>query len=121
MCDRVAFDGQKYTVAEIIQEIYRCGWEIWLHPSCMKLPLIVQDGAMLNPSKGMRLDEDTAFQYVVQIALAVEKVGGVLTLLWHPNWIIQPDWWNLYLRTLKYLQEKNAWFGSVKEIGECWE
>ena len=204
MCDRVAFDGQKCTVAETIQEIDRRGWEIGLHPSwysfddtnelkrqkealekafgheivsirqhylhydiritprvhaeagfrydstlgfndnvgfrfgtcypwhlydlmaekelpVMEIPLIVQDGAMLNPFKGMRLDEDTAFQYVVQMASAVEKVGGVITILWHPNWIIQPDWWNLYLRTIKYLKQKDPWFASVKEIGEWCE
>jgi len=71
---------------------------------------------MLSPAKGM-LDEETAFQYVKQIAETVEEVGGVLTLLWHPNHIIKPDWWNLYLRTLKYLKKKNAWFGSVREVG----
>jgi peptidoglycan/xylan/chitin deacetylase (PgdA/CDA1 family) len=82
-----------------------------------EIPLIIQDGAMLNPDKGMRLDENTAFRYVVQLAGEVEKVGGVLTLLWHPNHNILPEWWNLYLRTLEYLNGRNAWFGSVREIG----
>ena len=75
---------------------------------------------MLSPAKGMRLDEDTAFQYIKQISEAVEKVGGVLTLLWHPNHIIKDAWWNLYLRTLKYRKEKNAWFGAVREVGVRW-
>jgi len=199
MTDRVVFDGQRCTVAEMIREIDRQGWEIGLHPSwysfdddeemkrqkaalesalgkdvvsvrqhflhydirvtprvqaeagfkydstlgfndnvgfrfgtcypwrlydlkaekelpIMEVPLIIQDGAMLSPVKGMRLDEDTAFQYVVQIADTVEQVGGVLTLLWHPNAIINSPWWNLYLRSLEYLKEKNAWFGSVSSI-----
>jgi len=198
--DTLVFDNQKCTVAEMIQEIDRQGWEIGLHPSwysfddvdelkrqkealekvigheivsirqhflqsdirvtpavhaeagfkydstlgfndnvgfrfgtcypwhlydlkaekklsIMEIPLIIQDGAMLNPNKGMRLDEDTAFKYVEQITEAIEKVGGVLTLLWHPNHILKKDWWNLYLRTLKHLQEKEAWFGTVGEIG----
>ena len=72
---------------------------------------------MLNKIKGMRLDGDTSFQYIIQIAEAVEKVGGVLTLLWHPNSIIKPDRWNLYLRSLKYLREKEAWFGTVRGVG----
>lgn len=42
----------------------------------------------------------------------------ILTLLWHPNGVISPTWWNLYLRNLEYLKEKNAWFGSVRGIGE---
>lgn len=87
----------------------------------MEIPLIVQDGALLHPNKGMRLDEDSAFRYVVRMSKAVERVGGVLTLLWHHDWIIKPDWWNLYLRTLKYLKKKNPWFGSVREVGEWWE
>ncbi|MBC2694688.1 MAG: hypothetical protein HF982_05325 [Desulfobacteraceae bacterium] len=87
----------------------------------IEIPLIVQDGAMLNPAKGLRLDEDTAFRYVIQMTEEVEKVGGVLTLLWHPNWIIIPHWWDLYLRTLEYLQHKNAWFCSVKEVGDWWK
>jgi hypothetical protein len=87
----------------------------------LEIPLIVQDGAMLNPNKGLRLDEDTAFEYVSRVAGAVEKVGGVLTLLWHTHHIIDHHWWNLYVRTLKYLQKKNAWFGSVREVGEWWK
>lgn len=201
--DSVVFDNQICTVAEMIQEIDRQGWEIGLHPSwysfgdvdemkrqkeavekalgheivsirqhylhydiritprvhaeagfkydstlgfndnvgfrfgtcypwrlydikfeeelpIIEIPLIIQDGAMLNPDKGMRLDDEIAFQYVVQIAEAVEKVGGVLTLLWHPDSIIKEDWWNLYLRTLYYLKKKDAWFGVVREIGQWW-
>jgi len=203
MEDRVVFDGQRCTVAEMIWEIDRRGWEIGLHPSwysfddvdemkrqkaalekalgrdvvsvrqhylhydirvtprvqaeaglkydatlgfndnvgfrfgtchpwrlydlkaekelpIVEVPLIIQDGAMLHPNKGMRLDEDTAFQYVKQITEAVERVGGVLTLLWHPNAVINPPWWRVYLRSLEYLKEKNACFGAVREIGESW-
>jgi len=84
----------------------------------VEVPLIIQEGAMLGRIKGMRLDEETSFQYIVQITESVEQVGGVLTLLWHPNAIIDPILWRLYHRTLKYLQQKHAWFGSVKEIGK---
>ena len=202
--DSVVFDNQRCTVAEMIREIDRQGWEIGLHPSwysfddvdelkrqkesleqalghdvisirqhhlhydirvtpavqaqagfiydsslgfndnigfrfgtcypwhlydlqaekelqLKEIPLIVQDGAMLDQRKGMRLDEDTAFQYVHLITEALEKVGGVLTLLWHPDKIINPDWWSLYQRTLKYLQQKDPWFASVREIGEWWK
>ena len=200
LTDSVIFDNQRCSVAEMMREIDRQGWEIGLHPSwysfddvnelkrqkealekalghevvsirqhclhydirvtpavhavagfkydstlgfndnvgfrfgtsypwhlydlkaekqlpIMEIPLIIQDGAMLNPAKGMRLDKDTAFQYIKQITEAVEKVGGVLTLLWHPNYIIKPDWWDLCLMTLDYLKKKNAWFGAVREVG----
>lgn len=201
LTDPLVFDGQKCTVAEMIREINRRGWEIGLHPSwysfddaeelkrqkaalevaldhnvvsvrqhflhydirvtprvqaeagfkydstlgfndnvgfrfgtcypwrlydlhekkklsIVEVPFIIQDGAMLNPLKGMRLDKDMAFQYVEQITEVVEQVGGVLTLLWHPNAVINPPWWHLYLRTLEYLKQKNAWFGGVRDVAE---
>jgi len=201
--DPVVFDNQKCTVAEMIREIDRQGWEIGLHPSwysfddvdelkrqkeanetalgyeivsvrqhylhydirvtpavqteagfkydstlgfndnigfrfgtcypwnlydlkkekelpIKEIPLIIQDGAMLNPAKGMRLDEDAAFQYVKQITETVEKVGGIVTLLWHPHYI-NPHYWDLYLNTLDYLKKKNAWFGTMREVGDFYE
>ena len=87
----------------------------------LEIPLIIQDGAMLNPNKGMRLDKETAFKYVKQITDSVEKVGGVLTLLWHPVSFIEPDSWALFLNVLEHLEKRNPWFATVKEIGEWWE
>ena len=76
---------------------------------------------MLNPLKGMRLDEETAYQYAIQLLEAVEKVGGVFTMLWHPNGILISHWWNLYLRILQMLTVKNTWLGSVRQIGEIFK
>ena len=204
LSDHVFFDAQKCSVAEMICEIDRQGWEIGLHPSwrsfddadelkyqkdalekilgheimslrqhylhydiritpriqadagfkydstlgfndnvgfrfgtcypwrlfdieaeeelpILEIPLILQDGAMLNPKKGLRLDEDTAFDYVMQMTEAVEKVGGVLTLIWHSNSVSKTDWWNLYLRTLKYLKKRNPWFTTVNEVGKWYK
>jgi len=89
--------------------------------SLLEIPLIIQDGGLLNPAKGMRLDEETAFLYVKQIASEVERVGGVLTLLWHTNAVANPSWWVLYLRTLEYVCQRGAWCGAVREIGESWK
>jgi len=87
----------------------------------MEIPIIVQDGAMLKENKGLRLDPEKAFQYVEMFTNQVKNVGGVLTLLWHPNYIPDPDYWELYLEVLEYLQQHNAWFASVREIGEFWQ
>jgi peptidoglycan/xylan/chitin deacetylase (PgdA/CDA1 family) len=86
----------------------------------MEIPLIIQDGGLLA-RKGMRLDEDTAFAYVKQLTEEVEIVGGVLTLNWHADSLVRTTWWNLYIRILKYLNEKNPWFGTVKQIGEWYK
>jgi len=88
--------------------------------SLVEIPLIVQDTAMLRQEKGLRLDADTALAYVLQLAGEVERVGGVMTLLWHPNAVSDPITWNLYSTVLERLRERNPWFASVREIGECW-
>ncbi len=203
LSDPVVLDGQKCTVAEMIREIDRRGWEIGLHPSwysfddademksqkdsleevlghevvsvrqhflhhdirvtprvqelagfrydstlgfndnvgfrfgtchpwkvydperqtplsIVEIPLIVQDTAMLRQEKGLRLDADTALAYVLQLAGEVERVGGVLTLLWHPNAVSDPIAWSLYTTVLEKLHKRNPWFASVREIGDCW-
>jgi len=102
-----------------------CPWYLYdlereKYPNILEIPLIIQDGAMLK-AKGMGLDENMAYNYVVQITEEVEKVGGVLTLLWHPKGVIHESYWNLYLRVLEYLKRKNAWFGSVQGVGNWWE
>jgi peptidoglycan/xylan/chitin deacetylase (PgdA/CDA1 family) len=86
----------------------------------LEIPLIVQDVALMRPNKGLRLDPGAAFGYVVQLAGEVEKVGGVLTLLWHPDALTVKEYGELYLRTLDFLKRKNAWFASVKGVGDWW-
>ena len=87
----------------------------------LEIPLIIQDVAMLHPTKGMRIDASMAMSYVIQIAKEVEKVGGVLTLSWHPNEIINQNSWDLYKKVLDHLEEKQPWMTSVKEIGDWWQ
>lgn len=203
LSDRIVFDGQKSTVAEMMREIQRRGWEIGLHPSwyaftdvdelrrqkaalettlgnpidsvrqhylhydirttprahaeagfkfdstlgfndnigfrlgtsypftlfdlqadkalnMTEIPLIIQDSAMLNPVKGMRIDEQTAYRYIVQLAESVEAVGGVLTLLWHPNEAHLEKRMLLYSRVLAHLRKRRCWLSSIKEIGDWW-
>lgn len=88
--------------------------------SILEIPLVIQDGALLHKSKGMRLTQDIAFEYIEQIMLEIKEVGGVLTILWHPHSILRPDWWALFNRSLNLFQQHNAWITSTKQIGEFW-
>jgi hypothetical protein len=88
--------------------------------SLVEVPLILQDTAMLSREKGLRLDADMAMEYILQLADEVERVGGVMTLLWHPNAISDPISWNLYGTVLERLEERNPWFASVREVGDRW-
>ncbi len=201
--DKICFDGQQCSVAEMIREIDRRGWEIGLHPSwwsyddydemasqkeqietalgkevlsvrqhflhydirvtpliqeragfmfdstlgfnndigfrfgtsfpwmvwnlsedksshILEIPLAIQDMAMLNPKKGLRWSPDHAFEEMRRMIEAVMSVGGVLTLLWHPNTMIWPTFWELYVEILEHLRGLNPWFASVREVGQWW-
>ncbi len=87
----------------------------------LELPLIIQDGAMFNNRKGMRLDKGKALEYIQMIAKKIKEVGGILTLLWHPHLIVDEISWNTFQDALKILKKDDPWFATVSEIGDWWE
>ena len=82
--------------------------------------MIIQDGAMFNHRKGMRLDKVKALEYIQMIAEKVKEVGGILTLLWHPHLIVDEISWNTFQEALKMIQKDDPWFASIREIGYWW-
>jgi peptidoglycan/xylan/chitin deacetylase (PgdA/CDA1 family) len=87
----------------------------------VEIPLIIQDVAMLSSKKSMHMDSEMALDYITLLADRVKEVGGVLTLLWHPNEIINPEFEKVYTRSLDYLKRQNCWMTTVKEIGAWWQ
>ena len=83
----------------------------------LEIPLIIQDGAII---KKMGLDEQTALTYAKEIIRKVEEVSGVLTLLWHPDLIMTPKYFNIYKRILEYLSLKKPWFATISSLGDYW-
>lgn len=100
-------------------------WNLWDLKTAeqlpiIEIPLIIQDVAMLSPQKGLRLNSEMAFNYTVLLAERVKNVGGVLTLLWHPNQIANSEYVKIYKKNLKYLENQNCWMTTVAEIGDWW-
>ena len=86
----------------------------------VEIPLIIQDVAMLSPGKGLRLNLEMALNYIILLADRVKDVGGVLTLLWHSDQIINSEYVKVYTKSLEYLERQNCWITTVAEIGDWW-
>jgi peptidoglycan/xylan/chitin deacetylase (PgdA/CDA1 family) len=84
----------------------------------IEVPLIVQDTALFD-SKYSGMGPDDAFERVKNITKEVKQVGGVLTINWHNN--ADEERWNFYKRLLRYLDDQDPWFATVREVGEWWE
>jgi hypothetical protein len=86
----------------------------------VEIPLIIQDAAMLSPEKGLRLNWEMALDYIVLMTERVKEVGGVLTLLWHTNEIINLESLRVYKKSLEYLKRQNCWMTTVRQVGDWW-
>jgi hypothetical protein len=54
------------------------------------------------------------------LAQRVAAVGGVLTLLWHPETIRFALFVEVYRAVLASLQAQGAWFGTMSEVADWW-
>ena len=78
-----------------------------------ELPLLFMDSAILGHQK---LDLETAKVELDQLIKKVESVGGCLTVNFHPDYVNEPSYFDLYEYLLKLGKERNAYFGTCKEI-----
>lgn len=100
-------------------------WQLydWVNESrsnILEIPLIAQDVSLFRTNKGLGLDSETAVEYLKLLASKVKDVGGVLTLSWHPSYIINKEWRTAYERILKYLKQEGAWFATIRQLGDWW-
>lgn len=93
-------------------------WRRQIASRVIEVPLCIQDGALFS-SNAMALTYDAALNYVKGLFDVVEEVGGVLTLLWHPDAVAyDAKRWKLYETILAMSVSKGAWLATVSEIGE---
>ena len=85
-----------------------------------QLPLTAMDGTLFRT---LKLDEPGVVTAVSRHLDAVEAVGGLAVLLWHPNAVDGrsfPGWWGSYLSILDELARRGAWVSSAGEIARWW-
>lgn len=89
----------------------------WLNIT--EIPLVLHDGALLRPDN-LDLDSESAVALCKLLIDRVAATKGVITLLWHPESIGRPGWFDVYEKLLAYIRQKDGWGASVRQIYEWW-
>lgn len=86
-----------------------------------ELPLMVMDGTLRDYRK---LKPADAWDAIMDMVSATRTFNGVLTMLWHNSFLDRedyPEWWDLWLQTLQYLERTGAYRPSGIELITWWE
>ena len=92
------------------------------HPfdnSFLEIPLAVMDGALFSNCDG----EDEIWGKCLNLIKTAERQRGLLTVLWHQRVFNEdefPGWSNVYIKIIKECTERNAYFGTCKDIRDLW-
>lgn len=73
----------------------------------VEVPQIIMDGALFNDNS-LNYNEHLAQLEIERIVDRIEEVGGCLTINFHPNYLVNPTYWNTYKFILKELKSRNA-------------
>jgi hypothetical protein len=83
----------------------------------LEIPLHVMDTALFGP---MGLSGSGATAHCVELMDAVARVGGCLTINWHPNYVNNPEYVDVFTMILEEAARRNAWGCSVQQVYEWW-
>jgi hypothetical protein len=81
----------------------------------IELPMIIMDGALFT-SNALELNENLAINKCLDIINKVEEVGGCLTINFHPNYIIDKKWWNVFSYIISEVKSRNVHLLKLNEI-----
>lgn len=99
---------------------YRSGTTQVFRPSgvqkLLELPMHIQDGALFYP-KRLDMSEAEAWCSCEAFIANAEKLGGVLTVLWHDRSPAAERFWgDFYVRLVDKLKSRQAWFGAGEQV-----
>ena len=86
----------------------------------VEIPLILHDGALMR-SDNLDLTPEVALEVAKKIIDRVAAVRGVVTLLWHPENIVKPGYFDTYVSLLDYIKEKKGWGAGATEVAAWWK
>ena len=85
----------------------------------LEVPLVVQDAALLG-AWGLDLDAADASDIVRRLFDSAVEVGCAVTVLFHPDKLVHPDWLALYEWTLDYALAQEGWLTSLDRLSAWW-
>ena len=85
----------------------------------LQVPLVAQDASLLD-SWGLELDASSAFEVVGELLDQAAELGTAVTLVFHPDKLVRPDWLELYERSLDHAAARGAWLTSLAELATWW-
>jgi len=86
----------------------------------IEIPLIIMDETLFS---NMNLSIEKAWKVCKKLIDIVEKLNGVLTILWHNtsfDKIYHTGWKKIYEEILSYSYERNAWLTNCENIFRVW-
>jgi len=84
----------------------------------LEIPLILMDVSLFN--KNCFKNVDDAVSRCIDLMNEVERVGGCLTLNWHPNYLNDETYFKTYEILLQEAKSRNAWGCSAGQLYDWW-
>lgn len=91
--------------------------ESWQPMELLELPLILMDTTLWGY---LKRTEDEGFSDFLAVSEAVERVEGLLTLLWHQE-AVRMRGGRIYWRVLRELKERGCYVGSGAQVARWWK
>lgn len=85
--------------------------------SVLEIPMLVMDGALFDAST---VSCDDACRKAIEIMDAVERVGGCLTLNWHPNRMAEPLFLETFEVILREAAARSPWSCTAAQMYDWW-
>lgn len=82
----------------------------------LEIPLVVMDASFIYY---LKYDARETFECIKKLVDKTSKINGVLTLLWHNNYLYKP-WKQIFLSVVRYCKDSGAWFATGEQLNDWW-
>jgi peptidoglycan/xylan/chitin deacetylase (PgdA/CDA1 family) len=86
----------------------------------LEIPQVIMDGGLFFRNS-LGYNKELAIEHCLKVMDQVEMTGSCLTINWHPNYIVLPDWVDVFQAILEEAKRRHAWGTSAGEIYRWWK